>query len=271
MHPGPLGGVCSQQAGDSLVVSHHLPEIHRFPNALLPSRAVCRLLGPAPACLGSRPQPQLRGSNPWAKTCRRRGMAPPGSRVHRTSGREPPPGKRRQPSRLLLQALLGWSRVRLQYRRAPAPLRALIWQSSLREAALPGARLAQTCLGRALPRLAWLLDFLPRKEQSARGWETPLAPSWPQLCSCLAFAPRPQAFLWWLRGRWLPHCQGLQQWELCSREMKGIFGMQSFIRCETHTFTLNPHPEPLPSPSPTPSPWTLTLTLTLKPYPHPHP
>ena len=127
------------------------------------------------------------------------------------------------------------------------------------------------CLGRALPRLAWLLDFLPRKEQSARGWETPLAPSWPQLCSCLAFAPRPQAFLWWLRGRWLPHCQGLQQWELCSREMKGIFGMQSFIRCETHTFTLNPHPEPLPSPSPTPSPWTLTLTLTLKPYPHPHP
>ena len=134
---------------------------------------------------------------------------------------------------------------------------------------VPCARLL--CLGRALPRPAWLLDFLPRKEQSARGWETPLAPSWPQLCSCLAFAPRPQAFLWWLRGRWLPHCQGLQQWELCSREMKGIFGMQSFIRCETHTFTLNPHPEPLPSPSPTPSPWTLTLTLTLKPYPHPHP
>ena len=134
---------------------------------------------------------------------------------------------------------------------------------------VPCARLL--CLGRALPRPAWLLDFLPRKEQSARGWETPLAPSWPQLCSCLAFAPRPQVFLWWLRGRWLPHCQGLQQWELCSREMKGIFGMQSFIRCETHTFTLNPHPEPLPSPSPTPSPWTLTLTLTLKPYPHPHP
>jgi len=78
-------------------------------------------------------------------------MAPPGSRVHRTSGREPPPGKRRQPSRLLLQALLGWSRVRLQYRRAPAPLRALIWQSSLREAALPGASLAQTCLASRLP------------------------------------------------------------------------------------------------------------------------
>ena len=78
-------------------------------------------------------------------------MAPPGSLVHSTSGREPPPGKRRQPRRVLLQALLGWSRVRLQYGRAPAPLRALIWQSSLREAALPGASLAQTCLASRLP------------------------------------------------------------------------------------------------------------------------
>ena len=78
-------------------------------------------------------------------------MAPPGSLVHSTSGREPPPGKRRQPSRVRLQALLGWSRVRLQYGRAPAPLTALIWHSSLREAALPGASIAQTCLAFRLP------------------------------------------------------------------------------------------------------------------------
>ena len=32
--------------------------------ALLPSRDVCSWLGPAPACLGSRPQPQLRASSP---------------------------------------------------------------------------------------------------------------------------------------------------------------------------------------------------------------
>ena len=38
-----------------------------------------------------------------------------------------------------------------------------------------GARLL--CPGRALPRLASQLGFLPRKEQAARGWETPLAPS----------------------------------------------------------------------------------------------
>ena len=58
---------------------------------------------------------------------------------------------------------------------------------------VPGARLL--CRGRALPRLALLLGFLPRKEQAARGWETPLAPSCLQLCSCLAFALRFQASL----------------------------------------------------------------------------
>ena len=56
-----------------------------------------------------------------------------------------------------------------------------------------GARLL--CPGRALPRIASLLGFLPRKEQAARGWETPLAPFWPQLRSCLVFAHRPQASL----------------------------------------------------------------------------
>ena len=36
-------------------------------------------------------------------------------------------------------------------------------------------------------------DRTQRGCQRTRGWETPLAPSWPQLRSCLAFAPRPQA------------------------------------------------------------------------------
>ena len=41
--------------------------------------------------------------------------------------------------------------MRLQYGRALALLRAPIWQSSWREAALPGASLAQTCLDFRLP------------------------------------------------------------------------------------------------------------------------
>ena len=41
---------------------------------------------------------------------------------------------------------------------------------------------------------AYLAD-LNEQAQAAHGWETPLAPSWPQLRSCLAFAPRPQASL----------------------------------------------------------------------------
>ena len=51
----------------------------------------------------------------------------------------------------LAQDLLGWSRVRLQDGRAPALLRGPIWQSCWREAALPWASLAQTCLAARLP------------------------------------------------------------------------------------------------------------------------
>ena len=71
-----------------------------------------------------------------------------------------------------------------------------------------------------MPRLASLLVFLPRKEQAARGWDKPLAPSWPQLPSCLAFAPRPQASLGRAWGQWLAHYQELQQGELRQSEEK---------------------------------------------------
>ena len=85
---------------------------------------------------------------------------------------------------LLSQVLLGWSRVCLQDGRAAALVRGPIWQSCCREAALPWASIAQTCLDARL--------FAQEGAGCAR-LETPLASSWPQLCSCLAFAPRPQA------------------------------------------------------------------------------
>ena len=55
--------------------------------------------------------------------------------------------------------------------------------------------------------------------------ETPLAPSWPQLCSCLAFAPGPRRPKGGPRGRWLAHCQGFRQGELCEREGKASAGL----------------------------------------------
>ena len=63
--PGTLAGVCSPEhlEGDSLA-ARQLPYTRSFPSALLPSRDVCSCLGPSPACLDSRPQPQLRASSP---------------------------------------------------------------------------------------------------------------------------------------------------------------------------------------------------------------
>ena len=51
----------------------------------------------------------------------------------------------------LAQSLLVWIQVRLQDGRAPALLRGPIWQSCWREAALPWASIAQTCLTARLP------------------------------------------------------------------------------------------------------------------------
>ena len=63
--PGPLAGVFSpaHREADS-VFAQKVYDRRRFPSTLLPSRDMCRWLGPDPACLGSRPQPQLRGSSP---------------------------------------------------------------------------------------------------------------------------------------------------------------------------------------------------------------
>ena len=86
----------------------------RFPSTLLPSRDMCRCFWADPACLCSRPQPQLRGSRPWGKTCWRSPEPPPDRRVHSQHGSEPPRGKRRQPCPVKLKALLARSQVRLQ-------------------------------------------------------------------------------------------------------------------------------------------------------------
>ena len=103
----------------------------------------------------------------------------PGSRVNSMRGSKPPRWKKRQPS-------LGGAKCASR----TAELQLCSEARSGRE---PGTRLL--CPGRALPRLTSLLCFLPRKEQAAGGLEMPLAPSWPQLRSCLAFAPRPQTSL----------------------------------------------------------------------------
>ena len=101
--------------------------------------------------------------------------------------------------------------MRLQYGRAPALLRGPIWQSSWREAALTWASLAQTCLATSLP--AQEGAGCARLGQATGAF-------WPQLPSCLAFAPRPQASLGRAWGQWLAHYQELQQGELRQSEEK---------------------------------------------------
>ena len=142
--------------------------------------------------LGSRPQPQLRVNSPCAKTCRRRRAPPPGSRVNTWRGAEPPRGKKRQPS-------LFWLKSYLAGAECASRMAELQLCSEARSGRVAGARLL--CPGRALPRLASLLGFLPRQEPAARGWESPLAPSWPQLRSCLAFEPRTLASFGRVRAR----------------------------------------------------------------------
>jgi len=65
---GPLAGVCSpaHPEADS-VGAQQVHDRRRFPCTLLPSTDMCWWLGPVPACLGSRPRPQLREAAPEAR------------------------------------------------------------------------------------------------------------------------------------------------------------------------------------------------------------
>ena len=60
----PGWGLLSGHPEDDFVGAQKVYDRGRFPSTLLPSRDMCRCLGPDPACLGSCPQPQLRGSSP---------------------------------------------------------------------------------------------------------------------------------------------------------------------------------------------------------------
>ena len=63
--PGPLAVVFSPAHPEAVSVgAQRVYDRRRFPSTLLPSRDMCRCLGPDPACLGSCPQPELRGSSP---------------------------------------------------------------------------------------------------------------------------------------------------------------------------------------------------------------
>ena len=117
---------------------------------------------------------------------------PPGSQVNSMRGKEPTPGKKGSPAAwgspaaCSCKPCLGGAQCAFSTTENQLSLGA-------RSSRVTGGRLL--CPGQALPRLASLLGFLPRKEHAARGLETPLAPSWPQFLFCLAFAPKPQASL----------------------------------------------------------------------------
>ena len=118
-------------------------------------------------------------------------------------GNEPPHGKMRQPNRVCLQALVGKAPVRLQNGRAPALLRSPIWQSPGREAALPWASIAETCLASGV-------TAQERAGCTRLGDATGAFLASARLLPCLSTLG-PRATLGGLRGRWLAHCQGLQQ------------------------------------------------------------
>ena len=145
-----------------------------------------QLVGACPCVPGLPPTAPAQGKQPLSQDLQEAQSDPPLSRVNSWRGGEPPRGKKRQRSLLWLKPYLAGAEC------ASRTAELQIY-SEARCGRVAGARLL--CPGRALPDFASLLGFLPRKEQAARGWETPLVPSWPQLRSCLAFAPRPQASL----------------------------------------------------------------------------
>ena len=144
-----------------------------------------QLVGACPCVPGLPPTAPAQGKQPLSQDLQEAQSSPTWKPSEQLAGRRAPSREEEAAQPRFAQALLGWNRVRFQDGRAPALLRGPICR-------VAGARLL--CPGRALRRLASLQGFLPRKEPAARGWDSALAPSWPQLRSCLALAPRPQAY-----------------------------------------------------------------------------
>ena len=62
--PRAMVGFCSPENPEADPVgAQQVHDRRRFPSTLLPSTDMCRWFGPDPACLGTRPQPQLSGNS----------------------------------------------------------------------------------------------------------------------------------------------------------------------------------------------------------------
>ena len=142
-----------------------------------------QLFGSSPCVPGLPPTAPAQGKQPLSQDLQEAQSAPAWKASEQQAGRRASSREEEEAQPPAAQALLGWSRVRVQDGRAPALLRGPMRQSCWLEAALPWAILAQTCLAARLPALegagcARLGDATGAFLASFR--------------SCLAFAPRPQ-------------------------------------------------------------------------------
>ena len=110
-----------------------------------------QLVGACPCVPGLLPTAPAQGKQALSQDLNESLSAPTWKPSEPLAGRRAPSREEEAAQPPLAQALLGWSRLCLQVGRAPALLRGPIWQSCWREAALPWARLAQTCLAARLP------------------------------------------------------------------------------------------------------------------------
>ena len=110
-----------------------------------------QLVGACPCVPGLPPTAPAQGKQPLSQDLQEAQSAPAWKPSEQQAGRRASSREEEAAQPRAAQALFGWSRVRLQDGRAPALLRGPIWQSSWREATLPWANLAQTCLAARLP------------------------------------------------------------------------------------------------------------------------
>jgi len=127
--------------------------VHQAPRApgCPPQQRRVQLVGACPWVPGLPPTAPAHGKEPLSQELQEAQSAPTWKPSEQLAESRAPSREEEAAPPRLAQALLGWSRMHLQEGRAPALLRGPIRQSSWREAALPWARLAQTCLAARLP------------------------------------------------------------------------------------------------------------------------